>query len=742
MVFRRYRTWFTTIIILGLAVVLVQVFPYLQDFPRLRGTAQGSGATYPLRSSDRVLVDLNGAWQAYPSLGSAKGALAPSPSSEVYGVGKAVYATGNPDNSVPVPGSWTSPIAAKQFFLGNELAGMNFRLHFLGAGGKVRVFVNGFAQSDMVGAARGGSVPFSLDIPAPRLKFGQVNTIAVELEKPDAAGPWLNFPGLTGEVYLEAVGPVLLESPGVTTKLSGGGAEVDYSIPVGLQHPEDVLNGEVSLLDAGGNVVASNSFSIKPSAEINVSGSLKLPQARLWSTLDPYLYRMAVVIDTPRGERDSYSFPVGLRTIKFVGNDLLLNGAKLAPKILARVTDTPAAGGASDAPTSEADIKWAKAQGYNILYLPDRPPQPYLLDLADRYGLLVLSQYTGDGELPQGGSSGPGQVLAQLGFHPSFLAQGLGANLDLEDPAVKAYLAKNTGSQFFYTALGKANSLIFSGGGEIKLSAPYLADYVAVKPSFQGSGFVATHLDPAGILSRERGQKSQVAGSASKAGFSPLIPVLAGILSLFLALQSWQLGNVRFAHLMETSPKRKLRRQIKLQAYWLLLRLAVLSLIPVDAAVRWGSSPLVDYWIEQIPMDWLRILFWYLLATPWAMFLTLYSSGLLLSMLLAWPRARSLQGKPVTVAVLLWLEKRKRWIVPVIAAWILAQYGGPFGLVPLVMFFGYGLSRSAVSKDVRWAGGKTFDLVYLAGLGVSLLIIFSLNWELFKYLYHWSKLGG
>ncbi len=742
MLFRRYRTWFIAIIILGLAGALAQVLPYLQDLPRFQGVPQGNGASYPLRSADRALIDLNGTWQAYPSLGSAKAAFAPSPQSEVYGVGKAVYATVNPANSIQVPGSWTSQVAAKQFFLGNELAGMSFRLHFLGTGGKVQVYVNGFSRSDKVGTEQGGSIPFEMDIPAPRLRFGQVNTIAVKLERPDASGPWLHFPGLTGEVYLEAVGPVVLDSPRVATKLNGSGAEVDYSIPVDLQRPEDVLNGQVNLLDAGGNVIAGNSFSIKPSGQTRVSGSLTLPQARLWSPSDPYLYQMAVVIDTPRGERDSYSFPVGLRTVKFAGNDLILNGNKLAAKILVRVTDAPAAGGASDPATAEADIKWAKAQGYNVLYLPDRPPQPYLLDLADRYGLLVLSQYAADGGLPQNGGKGSGQVLDLLGFHPSFLAQGLGANLDLQDSGVKAYLAMNTGPQFFYTALGKPDSLIFTGGGELKLNAPYLADFLAVKPSFHGSGYVATHLDPAGILTRARGQKGQSAAAGAKPDFPPLIPVLAGAVSLFLALRSWQVGNLRFAHLAEANPKRKLRGQIKLQAYWLLLRLAVLALIPADAAARWGSSPLIDYLIEQIPMDWLRVLCWYLLANPWAMFLTIFSSALILSMLQAWPRARSLPGKPGTVGVLLWLEKRKRWIMPVIAVWILAQYGAPYGLVPMVMVFGCGLSRFAVSKDVRWAGGKTFDIVYFAGLGLSLLIIFALNWELFIYMYHWAKLGG
>jgi len=741
MIFRKYRTLFLALIICGLAVLLIKAVPHLAGAPSQDGIPQGNAAGYPFRSMDRSLIDLNGTWQSFSSLRAAENAFGPTVEKEIYGVGGSVYGKAGSEKGVEVPGSWNSAVAVRQFNLGNELAARNFRLHILGSGGPVEVFVNGFSPAESVGEVAGGRVPAYINIPTPRLRFGQLNTVAVKLKNSNGLGQWFNFPGLTGEVYLEAEGSIFLDSPAIVTSLKGdGGVELSYSIPVSSKVQGDNLTGQVTLVDASGNVAAANSFSLKNGPQMLVVGKLQVPQPRLWSPGDPYLYRLEVFINAAGGERDLYYFPVGLREIKY-NSGITLNGHKFDPKVLIRVNDSI---GGANASTLETDIKWAKANGYNTLFLPDSPPQPYLLDLADRFGLLVLGQASAGGA-----SFGEdwlrslrevNGVQKALGFHPSFAAQGLGPELDTQDPKFTDYVKQASGlGPVFYTVLGKPDKLVFSGGGQLELNAPYLADFIAVKPSFSGSGFVPTHIHLAGILTRERTEKGQEPLDKAKTEFPPFLPLVAGAIALLLIFRSWGLDNLRFSNLAEARPKRKLRDQVKQHAYWYLLRLAVLALIPTQLLAQYGSIPLADIYIETIPYPSLQILAWYFLENPWALFLGLFCAGLALSLLLAWPRARTLPGKPGAVAFLLWQEKRKRWITLVLGAWIFALYGGPYWLIGALLVAGYGLSRWSESKDIRWAGGKTFNLAYFACFTVLLIIFVVFNWEILKYMYHWAK---
>jgi len=453
---------------------------------------------------------------------------------------------------------------------------------------------------------------------------------------------------------------------------------------------------------------------------------------------------LEVVVSSGEGERDSYALPLGLREVKLAGNGLLVNGQKFQPKILRRVNDSAASGGAANAAALEADVKWAKANGYDTLYLPDGTTHPYLLDLADRYGLFVLGQAPAEGGSPQLSTemAEVARIEQNLGFHASYLGNGVGAGLDVKDAKVNNYLAQSSPPGLvFYTTPVEPDRLVFLGGGELDVrNAPYLADYLANKPSFSGSGFVSTHLRPVGILNRARGEKAQVSGVAAKANVPAGLPLVAGAIALVLVLQSPGLGNLRFASLAQTKFKRKVRRQVKGQAYWYLLRLAVLALI-AERLRSVSSQPVADFWLERIPAHSLQVLAWYLLATPWALFLSIFAAGLTLSMLLAWPRARSFEGRPGTVALLLWLEKGKRWIVLVIAAWIFAgYYAGSMWLVWAAAGLSWFFSWRATAKNLHWAGGKTYNLVYFGALVNSALVFAGLNWESLKYFYHWVKL--
>lgn len=737
MIYRRYITIAIFTVILCLSVVLFKVSPYVSSFPQWPGIAQGSDASYPLKSSDRSLTDLSGEWLAYNSLSAADTVY-----QKVY---DAVYqGKGGQQPSVTVPGSWKTRVVAKQFFISNEQSGRMFRLWFVRLGSRAKVFVNGFSDAELIGELPASNVPAYLNIPTPRLKFGEPNVIVIQLEdQPAAFAPWFNFPGLTGEVYLETTGTIILGSPAVTTSLNGGGAEVNYQLPASVDDNGSTFNVQVNLLDAANKVVATNAQVIKllKPGRFQVNGKLSVAAAHLWSPGDPYLYHLQVNASDESGMRDSYVVPLGLRQVKVSDSSVLLNGNKFGLKIIRRVNDNAESGGATNPAVFEADLKWAKAHGYNALYLPDSPPHPYLLDLADRLGLIVLAQTSLHGTIPGGNSqSEVAAVYTQLGYHPSLLAVGLGDELDLKNSQVAAYLQQNAQLGLtFYTTAEDPNLLSFTTGGTLALDAPYLADFIAARPSFAGANYSLLNSGN-GLLTRERDEKTGAAPASPQPLLPPYAVWSAGVVAFFFMLRSSAAGMLRFSMLAEPKPKRKMRRQIGLQACLGLARLTVLGLITADLVTRLNGSSLLDYWIERLPWRFAQVFAWYILSNPLALCLTFVALSIIVSLLAIWPRTKTLPGKQSPAAVLLWLERRKRWFILTFAAWFAASsfgYAKLGWLVPGVMALGFLLSSFGVRKEIKKAGGKPYTLIYY-GLGTLVILAFLIaNGEKIVYSYHW-----
>ncbi len=724
------------------ATVILAMAACVGQFSPLKGNAQPNSASFPFKSADRMLIDLNGQWTAFHSLRGA-GQLTGTVGQQVYSVDAQVYGEANSiKERAYVPGSWDYPVITKQFYLSNELSGHNFRLYLLGAAGNTQVYVNGTTPAELIGTVPGNYIPAVLDIATPRLKFGEANTITLKLEQPQVLGPWFPFPGLTGEVYLEAVNSIALGKPKIDSKIASGGAGISLQIPVSSKLPKDeLLNGEVSLYDAFGNLAATTVLQVPVGEEgrANVQCSLSLAQAHLWSPGDPYMYRLQVSVSSTAGERDSLSVPLGIREVKFAGKKLLLNGRELEPKTVQRVSDTPDSGPAANAADVENDLKLVKQLGYNILYIPDHTPQPYLYDFADRTGVLILSQVpvVGMAEDKAGAMVQAAQNI--FDYHPSFLAQGLGRGLDLQESRVRAYV-NNTqrNGLVFYTVLGNPSVIKFNNGFQLQLNAPYLADFLTAPPSFLAWS-TAAQVNSAGIYSRERGDKNKQPAKQPQ----PAIPAAAylalGIIALLLLVQSARLGNFRFSEL-KGKLRRNIRTRIRLQFYWFLLRLSVFNLLIVQTLILLQGKGYLDLWTQFITSYLVEICVRYLLLTPWAMFSLLMALGLLGSLLAAWPRARSVGQHPM--AIILWLEKRKRWIVLALGAALFAIYGGPLWPVWAALGFALVSASLASGRDIRRVGGKTYSLLYLCLLAVIVTAVGWANRDWLTVVYHWYQLQG
>lgn len=122
------------------------------------------------------------------------------------------------------------------------------------------------------------------------------------------------------------------------------------------------------------------------------SAIIDVPQAALWSPEAPNLYNLTTELLQNDTVVDSYTIPVGMRTIEVVGDQLLLNGQPIMLRGFGRHEDFPIAGRGSVPAVNIKDYALLKWIGANSFRTSHYPYDEEALTLADRLGLLVISE--------------------------------------------------------------------------------------------------------------------------------------------------------------------------------------------------------------------------------------------------------------------------------------------------------------------------------------------------------------
>lgn len=139
------------------------------------------------------------------------------------------------------------------------------------------------------------------------------------------------------------------------------------------------------------------------------SGSGKIENCRLWSTDDPYLYRLRVTL-TGRGEeelRDVYTEEFGFREFCVRDGGLWLNGAPVYLKGFGKHEDAAVHGRGFCEAYNVKDIGLMKWMGANSFRTSHYPYSEEMMRLCDREGILVIDE------------------VPAVGLHTGFTATGL-----------------------------------------------------------------------------------------------------------------------------------------------------------------------------------------------------------------------------------------------------------------------------------------------------------------------------
>ena len=291
-----------------------------------------------------------------------------------------------------VPGDWNTQRSELLYYEGTVWcrrtfespaldAGARAFLRFGAANYRADVYLNG----TKLGTHIGGFTPFSFEV-TKQLKPG-TNSLVVKVDNkrsregvPTLNTDWWNYGGLTRDVTLVRT-PVLfiadhrlwLESEQTKTisgwvEIAGAGAGEKVSVEI----PE-----------------LKKTLSLETDANGKAQFHFAAPDLQLWSPEHPKLYDVVV-----RCGPDKITEPIGFRTVRTHGKQILLNGQPVFLRGISIHEEFPLNKGGRVKNSAQAEqlLHWAKELGCNFVRLAHYPHNEAMTRLADKLGILVWSE--------------------------------------------------------------------------------------------------------------------------------------------------------------------------------------------------------------------------------------------------------------------------------------------------------------------------------------------------------------
>lgn len=266
------------------------------------------------------------------------------------------------------------------------------------------VWVNG----KLVGGWPYGYNSWRVDL-TPYMVPGGVNQLAIRLDNPPDSARWYPGGGLYRNVWLTKTQPVHVAQWGTyvtTLQVSKQAATVQLQVSVdndaAASAKVDIVTAIHALDESGTKIgaevarMASTSVHVEARGSARVTGSTTLSQPRLWGpppTQKPNRY-VAVTTLLRKGEVvDRYETPFGIRSLRFDPNTgVYVNGERIVIQGVNNHHDLGALGAAFNRRAAERQLEILREMGANAIRMAHNPPDPQLLELTDRMGLLVVDE--------------------------------------------------------------------------------------------------------------------------------------------------------------------------------------------------------------------------------------------------------------------------------------------------------------------------------------------------------------
>ncbi|WP_247235659.1 glycoside hydrolase family 2 protein [Telluribacter sp. SYSU D00476] len=306
----------------------------------------------------------------------------------------------------PRYGFYTGTVWYRKSFPWQPERGKRVILHFDAAYYMTNVWLN----NQKVGRHEGGYTPFHYDI-TDYLKSGE-NLLAVSVNndtwKPgtvpgakdnnqpnDSFMGWMNYGGLNRPVYLTVEPEVYAENIKVeaTPDLSKGTAALRVRMRVRNTTGQQVSPETSYQVYYNEKPLALNWKSstgrVAPgqTAILEAEATVPAAQVHLWGLDSPNLYQIKASLPG-----DTLATHFGIRKVEVRNTQLLLNGQPIKVGGGNRVVDYPGLGSMEPDWLIEKDFKLMKEAGMELQRLTHYTPSELFYDLADRYGMLIITE--------------------------------------------------------------------------------------------------------------------------------------------------------------------------------------------------------------------------------------------------------------------------------------------------------------------------------------------------------------
>lgn len=379
------------------------------------------------RKKSGRMMSLNGSWDFYYSPTPAdtpkgfylnrvqgwKKITVPS-NMEMQGYGKPIYKSAvYPFRPVDPPHMPVTDNSVgnyqRTFTIPENWKNMNIVLHFGGVSSGFKVWLNG----KFVGYGEDSFLPSEFNI-TPYLQPGE-NVLSVRVVR-WTSGYFLEdqdqwrLSGIHREVMLLAEPPLHVADFFYQTKLDKDYKDAMFELRPRLEN----LTGkraygcklEAQLFDKNNKPVFERPLEKDVESILNEvyprlgNAKFGLMEARVknpakWSTEEPYLYTLALsLIDSAGHTLEVKSCKVGFRSIEFSKTDskLLINGKVTYLYGVNRPDHDPIKGKALSREDILKDIQIIKRFNFNCIRTSHYPMNPYLYDLCDQYGIMVIDE--------------------------------------------------------------------------------------------------------------------------------------------------------------------------------------------------------------------------------------------------------------------------------------------------------------------------------------------------------------
>ncbi|NEE04553.1 beta-glucuronidase [Phytoactinopolyspora halotolerans] len=273
-------------------------------------------------------------------------------------------------------------------------AGERILLRFDAATHAARVYVDDAFMGEHVG----GYTPFDIDLTDVVSAGGEFRlTVAVSGDLTNETIPpgkievgvtgrkkqtyfhdFYNYAGLARSVWLYSTPKLRIDDVTVVTGFEGTTGTVRYEVKaVGAG---DV---RVRIADAQGEVVG---------AAEGAGGQIEIPEVVLWKPGAAYLYDLTIELTDGGEVVDSYTLPVGVRTVEVRGYEFLINGEPFYFTGFGKHEDTPVRGKGSDDAYLVHDFQLLDWIGANSFRTSHYPYAEEVIEFADRHGIVVIDE--------------------------------------------------------------------------------------------------------------------------------------------------------------------------------------------------------------------------------------------------------------------------------------------------------------------------------------------------------------